>query len=549
MTRTFRGADLIARTLSVAGIERLFTLSGNQIMPIFDACIDEEIELIHVRHEAAAVHMADAVGRLTGDPGVALLTAGPGHANALSAMYVAWAAESPLVVLSGHAPRAQLTRGAFQEMAQAELAGHVAKASWTVTDAAHLGHDLARAMRTAQTGRPGPVHLSLPADLLEASVDDSPQNLPQPDDCHPGITLLDVQAAEEILAALSRAERPLILAGPSAMHRAADGQHTELARSLGVPVIGMESPRGINDPSLGAVAEILADADLVQLLGKRLDFTLRFAAEPAFNSACRFMHVDPETQILEQTAAALAGGERFLLAEMADPLPATARLLEMAEKFKRPENGWFDDVQAAVSFRPAEWKSIKSSAAGTLHPVEIGKAIHSFLAADDDAVFISDGGEFGQWAQACIAAPHRLINGPSGSIGSSIPFALGARTVHPDAKIVTMLGDGTFGFHGMEFDTAVRHRLPFIAVIGNDACWNAEKQIQLRDYGADRQIACELQPTRYDELVRVMGGHCEHVTSAEEMEPALERSFASGLPACINVSLDGQPAPVIRRNS
>ena len=549
MTRTFRGADLIARTLSVAGIERLFTLSGNQIMPIFDACIDEEIELIHVRHEAAAVHMADAVGRLTGEPGVALLTAGPGHANALSAMYVAWAAESPLVALSGHAPRAQLARGAFQEMAQAELAGHVAKASWTVTDAAQLGHDLARAMRTAKTGRPGPVHLSLPADLLEAAVDDLPQNLPQPDDCQAGMTLLDVQTAEEILSALSSAERPLILAGPSAMRGAVDGQHEELSRALQVPVIGMESPRGINDPSLGAVAEILAAADLVLLLGKRLDFTLRFAAEPAFNPACRFMHVDPETQVLEQTAAALVGSQRFQLAAMADPLPATARLLEMAEKFQRSDNGWFDESQAALGYRPTEWNSLASSVAGMLHPVEIGAAVNAFLAADDDAVFISDGGEFGQWAQACVAAPQRLINGPSGSIGSAIPFALGARTVQPDARIVTMLGDGTFGFHGMEFDTAVRHRLPFIAVVGNDACWNAEKQIQLRDYGPNRQIACELQSTRYDELVRVMGGHGEHVTAVKEMAPALQRSFASGLPACINVSLDGQPAPVIRRKS
>ena len=549
MTRTFRGADLIARTLSVAGIERLFTLSGNQIMPIFDACIDEEIELIHVRHEAAAVHMADAVGRLTGEPGVALLTAGPGHANALSAMYVAWAAESPLVVLSGHAPRAQLTRGAFQEMAQAELAGHVAKASWTVNDAAHLGHDLARAMRTAKTGRPGPVHLSLPADLLEAAVDDSPQNLPQPDDCHPGMTLLDVQTAEEILSALSLADRPLILAGPSAMRSAGEEQRAELSRALRVPVIGMESPRGINDPSLGAVAEILAEADLVLLLGKRLDFTLRFADERAFNAACQFIHVDPETQVLEQTAAALAGRQRFQLAAMADPSPAAARMLEMVEKFKRSDNGWCDEVQAAVSYRPPEWESITSPAAGTLHPVEIGRAVHSFLAADDDAVFISDGGEFGQWAQACIAAPHRLINGPSGSIGSSIPFALGARTVHPESRIVTLFGDGTFGFHGMEFDTAVRHRLSFISVIGNDACWNAEKQIQLRDYGNDRQIGCDLLPTRYDELVRTMGGHGEHVTATAEMGPALERAFASGLPACINVSLDGQPAPVIRRKS
>ena len=166
-----RGADLLAGSLAAAGVERLFTLSGNQIMPVFDACIETGVDLVHVRHEAAAVHMADAWGRLTGEPGVALVTAGPGFANTLSALYVATMAESPMVLLSGHAPSGELGRGPFQEMSQAEMAQHVTKSSWTADEAAGLGSDLARAFRTARSGRPGPVHVALPVDLLDARIE------------------------------------------------------------------------------------------------------------------------------------------------------------------------------------------------------------------------------------------------------------------------------------------------------------------------------------------------------------------------------------------
>jgi len=408
---------------------------------------------------------------------------------------------------------------------------------------------LARALRTAQSGRPGPVHISLPFDVLQTELEDSPKLIPQPDDFRPSITLLDMLTAESILSALSKAERPLILAGPSSLHGRNVGLLDQLAEKTGVPVIGMESPRGINDPSLGAVAEVLNEADLIVLIGKRLDFTLRFGEAPAIGKQCRFIHVDPEMSILERTSNALEGSDRLLSANLADATPAIGRLLELSEQVSRPNRAWFDEVQAAVGYRPTEWDTVSTATDDVLHPVEICRAVRKFLDADDDAVFISDGGEFGQWAQACIAAPHRLINGPAGSIGTAIPFAAAARFVYPDSRIVVTLGDGTFGFHAAEFDTAVRYKLPFVAVVGNDACWNAERQIQIRDYGRERQIGCDLLPTRYDEIVRAMGGHGELVTQADEMLPALDRAYASGLPACVNVALDGIAAPIIRRST
>ena len=245
-----RGADLLARTLAAAGAKHVFALSGNHVMPIFDAALDAKLNLIHVRHEAATVHMADAWGRLTGEPGIALVTGGPGHANALGALYTALAAESPMLLISGHAPLDELGKGAFQEMPQADLAKPLTVASWTARSADSLGADVARALREA---RNGPVHLSVPSDVLDADTD-ARVSLEKPK-----------LAPSELLDVLSHAKRPLVIAGPRAMRRHAIKHF---------PVIGMESPRGVNDPSLGRLAEVLKKADVVLLLGKPLDLSL-----------------------------------------------------------------------------------------------------------------------------------------------------------------------------------------------------------------------------------------------------------------------------------
>src|SRR3954465_9460762 len=272
-----RGADLLARTLAAVGTKHVFALSGNHVMPIFDAALDAKLSLIHVRHEAAAVHMADAWGRLSGEPGVALVTGGPGHANAVGALYTALASESPLVLISGHAPLNELGKGAFQEMSQAALAAPLTKASWVVQSADTLAADIVKAWHEAKSGRPGPVHLSIPNDVLDAATTVA---VPAHAAFGPSEEKDDGNAVS-----LGAAQRPLIIAGPAAMRKGT----RELEEATGIPVIGMESPRGINDPSLGRLAEVLARADLVLLLGKRVDFTLKFGK--AFAPGCRVVHV------------------------------------------------------------------------------------------------------------------------------------------------------------------------------------------------------------------------------------------------------------------
>ena len=540
-----RGADILARSLAAAGVRHLFSLSGNQIMPVYDAAIEARLSIVHVRHEGAAVHMADAWGRLTGEPGVALLTGGPGHANGVGALYTALAAESPVVLLSGHAPLAELGRGAFQEMRQADLAAPVTKDSWTAGSAATLGVEIERALRIARSGRPGPVHVSLPFDVLEARVDANAIASSQP--VAPAVQRLDESVGDTVHAELKRAHRPLVLVGPVMANGAGRAARERLAAATGVPVVCMESPRGINDPSLGAFADVLHEADLVVLLGKQPDFTLRFGAPPAVAADCRFIVIDPEPAALQRAMKTLAPAARVLLSAVADPFAAAQDLAAKGRAVGSQQ--WAEDVQSAIRFRPAEWKTLVSRSEGPLHPVEVGRAVQQILDRSRDAVLVADGGEFGQWAQACTSAPTRLINGPGGSIGSAIPFALAARLARPDATVVAMLGDGTFGFHLAEVDTAARARLPFLAVIGNDACWNAEHQIQLRTYGRDRAHGCELLPTRYDQAVTALGGHGEHVVRATDLAAALERALGSQRPACVNVMIERAPAPTVARGA
>jgi acetolactate synthase-1/2/3 large subunit len=515
----FRGAHALVQSLRALGVRRVFTLSGNHIMPVFDAALDAGIELIHVRHEAAAVHMADAWARLTGEPGIAMVTGGPGHANAVGALYTASMAESPVVLLSGHAPLDQLGMGAFQEMRQAEIAAPLTKASWTSASADAVADDAGRAIDIALAGRPGPVHLSLPSDCLEGEASTGHSQA-----MHTARASFAIDV-RPFLEKLRGARRPLILTGPASLTRPGRERMARLEAATGIPTVGMESPRGIGDPSLGAFGEVLAQADCVFLLGKRLDFTLKFGKGPAFRAQCEFLQIDPDAEVKAVTES----------------------LIEEARKQPPVKSEWLGEVRAAIGYRPAAWDGAKSSEPGRLHPVQALRPLQAILDAHPDSIFISDGGEIGQWAQACLHAPHRVINGVAGSIGAALPFAVAARIAQPHAPIVAVMGDGTFGFHPAEIDTAVRYGLPFVLVVGNDARWNAEYQIQLREYGRERAKGCELLPARYDQVAVAFGGYGELVTEAAEMLPAARRAQASGRPACLNIMIEGLAAPNIKR--
>jgi acetolactate synthase-1/2/3 large subunit len=539
---SIRGADIVMRTLQRGGFDTIFTLSGNHIMSLFDAAIDTRHRLVHTRHEAAAVHMADAWGRLTGQPGIAMVTGGPGHANAAAALMTAQGQESPLVLLSGHCETTQLGRGGFQELRQAEVAAPMAKASWTATSVATLGADIAKAVRIARSGRPGPVHLSLPSDLLDATIADDAVAWPAADAFTAPPAALSGTAADAILRIIADAARPFLLAGPALANPTGRDLLAHIEAVMRVPTAIMESPRGFNDATLGAFADAIRRADLIILLGKAFDFTLRFGAAP-IDAACRWVVIDPEAALVDRAIREM--GERVVFGCVADTRPAGEALLR--GDMVVSNEAWLAEVRALLTDRPVAWAELASSTPGKLHPIEVFRALKPHVAADHHTVLICDGGEFAQWGQSALpVVPRRMINGVGGSIGSSLPMACAAREVEPRAPVFVVLGDGTFGFHMAEFETAVRCNLPFVAVVGTDARWNAEYNLQVRDYGPNRTFGCELLPTRYDLVVAALGGHGELVQSAEEMAGAIERAVASGKPACINVMIESIPAPLVR---
>jgi len=464
-----RAARALVETLIAAGVEHLFTLSGNQILSVYDAAIDRPLTL--------------------------------------SALYGARMEDSPVVLLSGASPRAERGLGSFQEIDQAAAARPVTKAAWTADDADRLGDDIARALTLAQSGRPGPVHVGLPGDVLDTDIAHARAA---------SVVLSAPVAASEAqlkpaVDVLCAAKRPVIIAGPGMARGRRWAAVHALSHATGMPAVPSESPRGLNDPWLHGGNTCLAEADAVLLLGKALDFSLRFGRAAAWAPGCHFVQVTAEP----------APTPDGVIAIVADPV-AVAQQLAVATPVAAT-SGWAEHVGRIRAATPPAWDGLRRGTTLPMHPLAVCAAVQPWL--DRGATLVADGGEFGQWAQA----------------------GLEARIARPDAPVFALLGDGTFGFHALEIDTAVRYGVPFVAVVGNDARWNAEHQLQLKHYGAERTIACELLPTRYDRVAAALGGHGEHVEHARDLAAALERAVASGKPAVVNVVIDGVAAPTFGR--
>lgn len=529
---TLTGAAVLARDLARLGVERIFTLSGNQILSLYDACLDAGLALTDTRHEAAAGHMAEAWARLRDQPGVCLVSAGPGHTNTITAIANARASETPVLWLSGGSELAQAGRGAFQELDQVALAAPVCKAAWQAETAAQLPALLARAWRTMLDGRPGPVHLTLPADVLGQPTSAPPLD---PAACRPDPRLADPALVAEAVALLARAERPLILASPSAARGAAGQALAALRERTGLPALTVESPRGLTDPALHGLGQAVPEADVVLLLAPP-DFAVAFAGPRAVAPAARLIQVAP-------AAGELVHDRPVAVGLTGDAASVLRQFLEAAAGHVWHTGAWRAELAVRRARARADLSAHERSDAWPIHPLRLAAEVRALL--PPGASVSLDGGEFGQWARwafgdaDCVA----LVNGKLGMIGPAIPFAIGAALARPGYPAVALLGDGTFGYHALEFDTAVRHGLPIIAVVGNDAGWAAERHRQVAQYGPDRVVASDLLPSRYDEVVRALGGAGEFVQSPAELRPALARALASGRPACVNVLIQSVPSP------
>jgi acetolactate synthase-1/2/3 large subunit len=539
------GGAALVRALLDQGVERVFTLCGNHLLAVYDAALDlggDRLKFTDVRHEGSAAHMADAWARVTGRPGVCLLTGGPGHTNAVTGIATAWAADSPVIWLSGASEYANRGMGAMQEVDQVGIAQPITKWSYQVTDIHEIPSALARAFQIAQTGRPGPVHLSLPVDIVDASADESAIPFPSKVDWKTATSSDGNRTlVEQALDLLASAERPVIVAGAGAWWSGAGEAIRALVEKTGLPVFTMDTARGIisdehplcfgyADPVLNPAAKCFAEADVVLLLGRRLDFRLRYGG--VFAPDAKLIQVDAEPTDLGRNRAAeiaIAGNVAMVTEMMVDRAANRSWSAAALES-------WTKSIAVRRAAAAAERLAGETSDQAPLHPLRICKEVRDVLG--DDYVLTFDAGDFIQWARQDLPArrPNSWLRlGSMATLGCAIPFAIAAKLARPSANVVALTGDGGVGFYGYEFDTAVRHDVAFTCVVANDAAWGMEKNLQIGIYGKDRLLNSVLRPTRYDKVVEALGGYGEHVANPAELRPALERAIAANRPALVDV--------------
>ncbi len=513
------GGQIVAATLAELGVQTIFSVSGNQILPIYDAAADAGLRIIHMRHESAAAYAAAGSAEITGMPGVLLVSAGPGHLAALTGVAVAHSMELPLLYLSGGSPVSERGLGAFQDLDQRQAARVACKDALDVTSIDTLRPTLARAWRLASSGVPGPVHVTLPADILLESTANQPRIQVEP--------LVDNLSAQHrstltrMANALSEAERPLVIARPSAARGKAGELLREMTARLGIGPVITESPRGLSDVKYSEIIERYPESDCVLVIGPA-DFSVGFLREDIIATAGRVLLIDAD-----------GDPEPNRKPNLRVSCPVEASLQHMVERL--PETG-----NAEASWR-AQWP-IRAAANGStssepvgLHPLEVAAALREVLEPND--LVVLDGGEFCQWVRLGIRdLPNRVFwNGKLGAIGGAVPLGVGLRATGHRGKVFVLLGDGSAGYHLSEFETAARYGLPIIAIVGNDARWAAEWHQQLARYGRDRVFETTLLPARYDRAAAGFGGAGVHVTDAIALSYALSASLPATQPTLINV--------------
>ncbi len=515
------------------GVTSMFTLSGGHVFPLYDGAVkaDPPMRLVDVRHEQTAVFAAEATARLTRTPGLAAVTAGPGITNAVSAVTSAWFNGAPVVLLGGRAPDYLWGQGALQEMDHVPLLAPVTKRAWTEHAVAGVADSVNAAFQLALSPHRGPVFVDFPLESIygEASVgfpSTAAEAAPPPAD-------EDVAAIAALLAA---ARRPVLVLGSDVWLGGAETAARDCAEALRLPVISNGQARGVlpRGHSLlvtRARSAAFAEADLVIVAGVPLDFRLRYGKFGPKETPAQVVHVadSPGGLAAHCPLAATAAGD---LTAFFTALTAACGARPAGDQ------DWLPRLQQTARASAEADAPLLASDADPVHPMRVYGELLRELA--DDAVVIGDGGDFVSFAGRLVepALPGRWLDpGPFGCLGTGLGYAMAARLAHPSAQVVLLLGDGAAGLSLMDVDTLVRHNLPVVMIVGNNSAWGLEKEPMRAVYGYD--VAADLRPgTRYDEVVRALGGAGEMVTTPAGVAPALRRAFGSGVPYLVNVITD-----------
>jgi acetolactate synthase-1/2/3 large subunit len=532
------GGHIVAKYLrEVEEIDTIFSLVGGHIDKIYDGCLEYDVKIVDVRHEQAAVMMAQAWASFKGKPGVCLVTAGPGFTNALTGAVNAFMENTPLVLISGTAPVRDWIKGALQDMKQADMIKSVVKWHEVCYDIQRIPEYLATAFRHAVSGRPGPVFLELPPDILNITINED--TVPK---VKKGGTVYrsrpDSSSILEAVALINKAERPVIMGGNGICWSDCGRELSEFVDRTGSPFFLMNAGRGalpddhplsIWDGGLPAVLTAFAMADVVILLGIRMNWLQMFGE--TFPQA-KVIRVDVEASEIDRNRASDVGlvGDIGLTLRDINPLVET-----------KNRSDWVKTLKESYLPLVADEIALREKPSDPIHPARLIEQVRT--AVGNDAIFAVDGGDASYFGLVGLRAQEKSFvlpgsGGLFGCLGTGIPFGIGAKVARPDKTVVVITGDGSFGLNAMEFDTAARHAIPFVCIICNDKAWGMIKHGQEMVYGSDRLIGSELTSGNYEKIAEALGGYGELVVKDEEIIPAIQRALKSGKPACINVLTD-----------
>ena len=529
--------ELAVAVARAHGVETMFTLSGAHVFPMYDGAVkaDPPMRLLDVRHEQTAAFAAEATGKLTRRPGLAVLTAGPGVTNGISAIAQAQFAGSPMVVVGGRAPQNRWGSGSLQELDQPPIIAPISKLARTIPTAGEVLDGFHEAFTVAGSSHRGPVFVDVPMDEFFNTASGALPDVGGSRGADP-----DPDAIEAVADLLAHAQRPVLILGTDVWADGAEVAALDLVETTGLPAITNGMGRGVvpgGHPLLvtKARSQALNGADLVVVVGTPLDFRLGYGVFGGKEGAtpARVVHLaDSAAQVAQH--AELAGSA---YGDLSAVLTGVRDALEKSER-RTDWVGWTDDLQAGVRAAVERDAELLSAEADPIHPARIYGELVPRLA--DDSVVIGDGGDFVSFAGKFVE-PKRpggwLDPGPYGCLGAGLGSAIAARIARPSAQVVLLLGDGAAGFSLMDVDTLVRHDLPVVMVMGNNSAWGLEKGPMQMLYGYD-VVADLADRTRYDEVVRALGGGGETVTDPTEIGPALDRAFAPGAPYLVNVITD-----------
>lgn len=525
-------AGIIARFLKGHGVKRVFALCGGHIMPIWMRLDAEGIQIVDVRDERAAVYMAHAHGALTGEIGVALVTAGPGVTNAMTGIANAHVARAPVLVLSGAPPRPQENRGALQDMVHVDLVRSITRYARTVREPSHVLVELNEAVARArgEGGDPGPVFLDFPADTLRAEIPKVLQRTEYFRATQPATILPDPERVAAAVEMLWSAKRPLVISG-----RGAVGSGPELVAlldRLGAPYLDTAESKGLvpdGHPSVVAAVRgtIMGDSDLVVTVGRRLDFQLAYGSPAVFGEAKFIRIADSQAELRDnrrgdvEIFASPAAALRAILEAAGDRVPAIDRDWAAAYRQRHEER---------VKKFDSDVRSIRTGTDGRIHPNWLIAVLQDQI--PENSIVVADGGDFLSFARVGFRAATYLDPGPLGCIGVGVPFGVAASLMCPDQTVVVATGDGSFGFNAMEIDTAVRHHAPLLIVVANNGAWQIEVRDQEETYG--HIVGTKLQFADYAAMARAFGMYAERIEKVDDLPGAIQRALGHR-PALLDV--------------